>query len=692
MNDNKIEILAPSGGPDSVKAAVRCGADAIYLGSKEFSARASAKNFDDAELETTVQYCHRRGVKVYLTVNTIVFDSELAAVEALVRTACKVGVDALIVQNIGVASLIRGIAPDLPLHGSTQMTVHTLSGAKMLYEMGFKRVVLAREMTKEEIREIADNCPIELEIFVHGALCMSMSGQCYMSAMLGSRSGNRGACAQSCRLPFSVGKSRKKCNCHALSLKDNSIISYLSEMQAMGVASAKIEGRMKRPEYVACAVKACAESRDTGGVSAETAALLKGVFSRTGFTDGYYADNRGKPMFGTRLKEDVISADEKLLSKIRGLYKNERQSIAVDFDFTAEIGKKPVLSVSDGINSVTITGESACEKALNKPVTCQKCTEQLKKTGATQYFAGNIRCNLQQDVTLPLSAINALRRNALEKLDEKRGAIPERRLMPLTSGFSAPDRKSPPRLRARASTARLGKAFSEFDTVFVPLFSPDEDILKLIENGVSVGAEIPAAMFSMDSAIEKRLAEVKMLGVTDVYCQNIGAVYLAKQAEMTIHGGFRLNFTNTRDILWAEKFGFADTELSLEITLRQIKSLGGSLPVGIVSYGYLPLMLTRNCPNKSAGISCQDCKGHGEMQDRKGKKFILTCGKTATEVLNCVPLKLCDKLEELKNISFHTYYFTVENYVESVEKISEIHSNFLFLKDFTRGLYFRGVN
>lgn len=689
MKTNKIEILAPCGGFESVLAAVRCGADAVYLGSKEFSARASAQNFDNEELIKAVEYCHERDVLVYLTVNTVIFDEELPRVKNLIINACKAHIDAVIVQSIGVAQMIKRIAPDLPLHASTQMSVHSLSGAKALYEMGFKRVVLAREMTKEEIKEIADNCPVELEIFVHGALCMCMSGQCYFSAMLGSRSGSRGACAQPCRLPFSVGNSTGG---YALSLKDNSLVDYMRELEDLGVTSAKIEGRMKRPEYVAAAVTACKESRDTGFVTDETRELLTSVFSRTGFTDGYYKNNRGYEMFGTRQKSDVISASEKLLSKIRNIYKDETPKIEISFEFSAQINKNPILTVSDGKNQVTITGETVCEKALNKPLSQEKCISQLGKTGSTPYIAKEIICNLENEVTMPLSAINKLRRDALEKLSSIRKKREPYRIFEDAEDFNfEKTERFLSRKYAKTKTASLGNAFKEFDMVFVPLYSDNEEITRLIKEDFKIGAEIPAITFGNDNKILKRLKELKSIGIKDVYCGNIGSVYLAKKAEMRIHGGFRLNFTNTLDLFWAEEMGFADTELSIELTLEQIANLGGKIKTGIVSYGYLPLMITRNCPVKSKNISCKECGEKSFLQDRLGKKFILKCDGETTEILNSVPLKVIDKENSFKNLTFHTLNFTVENYVETVEKYLDFNSNLLFSEKFTRGLYFRGV-
>ena len=283
-------------------------------------------------------------------------------------------------------------------------------------ELGFKRVVLSRELSMEEIKEIRKATSMELEVFVHGALCMCVSGQCYFSAMLGSRSGNRGACAQPCRLPFSV----KGKNGYALSLKDNSIVDYLSELEKIGVNSAKIEGRMKRPEYVASAVTACRESLDLGFVTDKTRQYLTGVFSRSGFTDGYYKNKRGYDMFGIRRKEDVTSASEKMLAQIRNLYKEQPKKIALTAEFSLSQGEYPTLTVSDGTSTVSVKGESAGEIPLKSPVNEEKVKIQLEKTGGTPYFFSSIDFNISENVTLPLSAINNMRRNALDILSEKR--------------------------------------------------------------------------------------------------------------------------------------------------------------------------------------------------------------------------------------------------------------------------------
>ena len=685
---NKIEILAPAGSMDSVVAAVRSGADAVYLGEKEFYARSSAHNFDENELKQAVRYCHIHSVKVYVTLNTIVFDDEMQRLKEAILIAARADVDALIVQNMGVARLARQLVPSMHLHASTQMSVHSYLGVKALYEMGFERVVVSREMSRREL-EKACEIPVELEVFVHGALCMCVSGQCYFSAMLGSRSGNRGACAQPCRLPFSVGKAKDG---HALSLKDNSIIPYITQLEEMGVASAKIEGRMKRPEYVAAAVRACREQRDNGFVSDDTAEALKSVFSRTGFTDGYYTGKLGKEMFGTRTKSDVVSADEKLFSSIRQTYKDEIQNILISGKFTARLGENPVLEITDGEHTIIKKAELLCERAIKTPLDSERCKSQLTKTGGTAYKFEKLETCIDNDISLPLSALNSLRREVLAELDEKRSKVHSYTINNVEifkdiQPFEGKKRA----VRARTAGTKIGNGFKVCELVFVPLFSDIREIERLKNEGFKIGVEIPRGMFGREKQIETALNNVKAVGINDVLCHNIGALYQAKALGMTIHGGFGLNLVNTYDLLWAQEYGLKSVELSFELTFERINRLGATIDRGIISYGYLPLMLCRNCPNRSGGIDCKTCKNQSKMQDRKGKRFYLKCDGCCTEVLNCVPLFIADEEISKLSTSFNVLRFTVENYVENVENIKDFNG-FSMLKDkFTRGLYKRGV-
>ena len=672
---------------DSVIAAVRSGADAVYLGEKKFSARSSAHNFDADALCEAVRYCHIHGVKVYVTLNTIVFDDEFAQLADAIRLAAQADVDALIVQNMGVARLAREIAPDLPLHASTQMSIHTASGVRALYEMGFKRVVLAREMSAREIKECAE-IPVELEVFVHGALCMSVSGQCYFSAMLGSRSGNRGACAQTCRLPFSVGNHKGG---HALSLKDNSLIARLGELEALGVASAKIEGRMKRPEYVAAAVAACREQRDLGFVTDETARLLRGVFSRTGFTDGYFAGRIGREMFGTRTKGDVVSADEKLFAAIRARYKDEWQNIEISLRLTAQVGMPPVLTASDGVHTVSATGSCVCEEARTVALSEEKCRAQLLKTGGTAYKVSDLKLELDGNLSLPLSALNSLRRQALSALDDARAVVHHYKISGFTPAPPAPYCGGELETRARVTGTKLGKGFASLGLTYVPLFADIREIGRLRSEGYAVGVEIPRGMFGQEKQIRAQLRRVKECGVTDALCGNIGALALAKEQGFVLHGDFGLNLVNTYDLLWAQEYGLKDVTLSFELTFDRIRRLGGAIPRGVISYGRLPLMLCRACPQRSAGIDCKSCKNQGKMTDRKGKQFLLRCGGGAVEVLNCDVLYIAP--EELSDLplTFHILRFSVENYVEKVERTADFNRFLMLKENLTRGLYRRGV-
>lgn len=690
---NKIEILAPAGGMDSLVAAVRSGADAVYLGAKSFSARASAHNFDSEELKKAVAYCHIHGVKVYVTINTLIFDDEFEKLRETVLSVARADADALIVQNLGVARLVKSLVPDMPLHASTQMSIHTVSGVQALYEMGFKRVVVSREMSKEELIKAA-KIPVELEVFVHGALCMSVSGQCYFSAMLGSRSGNRGACAQTCRLPFCVGNKKSG---YALSLKDNSLIKYIDELEQIGICSAKIEGRMKRPEYVSVAVRACKEQRDFGFITEETESNLKSVFSRTGFTDGYYTNRLGENMFGVRRKDDVVSANEKLFSDIARSYKDELQNVEISGRFVAKFGKNPVLEISDGKHRVVQTAEAVCEKAINTPLDEEKCLKQLKKTGSTAYKFKNLEIEIDENISVPLSVLNQMRRESLAQLDNLRSKVNKYEINDVPLSYIQPKRNSGKEqgVRARFAGTKISDSFKACEMVFVPLFSDIREIERLKNEGFNVAVEIPRGMFAREEQIKTQLERVKTVGIEDVLCHNLGALHLAKGLKMNLHGGFGLNLVNTGDLLWAEEYGIKDVELSFELTFVRINSLGATIPRGIISYGHLPLMLCRNCPNKSIGLSCKSCKNASKMTDRKGKSFFLKCDGCCTEVLNYLPVYIAP--QEIKKLStdFHILRFTVENYVENVKEFKENKEfiPFSMLKDkFTRGLYKRGVN
>lgn len=684
-----IEILAPAGSMECVFAAVRSGADAVYLGAKSFSARSSAHNFDNEQLREAVKYCHVNGVSVHLACNTLVHDDEIKEALDLVEYACDIGVDAIIMQDIGLISLVRKFAPDMPIHGSTQLSIHTRRGVENLYKLGLTRVVLSRELSKNEIEEIAKDCPVELEVFVHGALCMSVSGQCCFSAMLGSRSGNRGSCAQPCRLPF---LSPDGGSGYALSLKDLSIINHLRELQNMGIASAKIEGRMKRPEYVAAAVSACRQVLDNGKVSAELLGKLEAVFSRSGFTSGYYTGKRGADMFGIRSKENVKAADSKTFASLHEIYKNERRHIPVNFKLDIFEDKSSLTVTDNEKNSFTANG-AIPEKAIKFPLDYEKCEKSMSKTGGTPYVMKNLEVNADDGLTMPVSALNAMRNACLKGLSELRGK-------PKTVKFSADsvseigtrENIRPKNYRARFTDCDISDNFLDSELIYVPAETDNKSLIELMDRGFAVAVEIPRGMFGIENKIYSDLKRVKSLGINEVLANNIGAVEMAKNLDMDIHGGFGLNLTNTESIKWAEKQGIIDTEVSFELTLEQISKLGGIIPLGIVSMGRLPLMLTRNCPAKCSGRKCKQCRNQtAYIKDRKGIDFPICCYGNCVEILNSVPVVMSDRKNEIKGVEFETLRFNVENSVEKEENLRCCKQNLTPKDGFTRGLYYRGV-
>ena len=698
----QIEILAPAGGFPSVEAAVRCGADAVYLGAKVLNARRNAANFDDLSLEETVKYCHERDVRVHLTLNTLMYDSEISQAVQVIEQACRADVDAVIVQDMGVVSLLQQICPQLPLHASTQMAVHNLEGALQMQQMGFQRVVLAREMSREEIARVVNGCDIETEIFVHGALCMCVSGQCYLSSMIGERSGNRGLCAQPCRLPHKVGAPGKPAgDSYCLSLKDLSLIERMEELKGLGITSLKIEGRMKRPEYVAAAVSACVQARE-GEIP--DISRLRAVFSRSGFTDGYFAGKLGREMFGIRQKEDVVSA-QGVLGELASLYRKEAQRVPVAFRFTLRPDVPAQLRCEDHRgNVVTVSGDLP-QKALNRPTDAQTVEKSLAKTGSTPYFPESIHCDLAPGLMLPVSALNALRREALEQLGERRGMLHHYQIQQLAQPVDVFPKHLDyryPALRARFHTMEgltqdmvdsLEMAILPLESVFNSFHNP---LLKE-ENLDKIAVEIPRMIFHNPPQIAQMLEQVYRFGIRKAVVHNIGAVYMAGKIGFFLIGGWGLNVANTLALEKYRELGLSETELSFELSVGRIRQLGDKLPYGVVSYGHLPLMITRNCPVKNA-MGCAKCgKKFRTVTDRKGVDFFVDCQNGCSQLFNGVPLYLADRMEEFQGIRFQTLYFTRET-PQQIRRIIEAYRHRygrgeagFSEKEFTRGLYYRNV-
>ncbi|MDD4311855.1 MAG: DUF3656 domain-containing protein [Eubacteriales bacterium] len=671
------EILAPVGGEEQLIAAVRSGADAVYLGGQNFNARRNAANFAETDLAHAVFYCHARGVEVYVTVNTVVLEQELPALEEEADRIAQSGADAVIIQDMAVLRLFAARYPTLKRFASTQTAVHNVDGAKFLESVGFDSIVLARELSLREIETICASVSIQKEAFIHGAHCMSVSGACYLSAMLGGRSGNRGLCAQPCRLNWTSGDHP-----YALSLKDMSLLPHLTELANAGVNSFKIEGRMKRPEYVAAATAACKLALAGKPYDAET---LRAVFSRSGFTAGYLKGKRDADMFGYRTKEDVTGADG-VLSSIAALYRNETPRIPVDLRFSLD-ESAATLSVSDGSRSVTAEGP-APERAIHRALDEESARKNLEKTGGTPFFVCRFEASIVDGLTLPASALNAMRRDALEELLTLRGKPVPHKWEPFS--FVPPERYrsklEQPVLWARFYQKAQITCADSFERILLPAEEIDAELIALF--GEQIVAQLPTVLFPEDEpAFADRLEALATLGLSSVWANNVYGVALGKRLGFTVHGGYGLNCTNTEALRFYAAQGLSSLTLSFELSMSAIKSLGGTMPRGIVSYGYLPLMQLRNCPVK-ASIGCAACGQAGELIDRMQVRFPIECNHYRTvSLLNSVPLDVAER--SMGGLDHQILYFTRE----TQEEIGSITRRFLAGTKtetaHTTGLYYR---
>ncbi len=647
----KPEILAPAGSAEQMVAAVRCGADAVYLGVGKHNARVGASNFDRDSLPHAVSYCHSRNVKVYVAMNTLVTDREFNDVKDEIRLIADCGADGVIVQDLAVAAMWRQFCPQMKLSASTQMTIHNIQGALEAESMGFNRIVLARELTLEEIKTIILSVNAEIEVFVHGALCMSVSGTCLLSSMLGGRSGNRGRCAQPCRLNFTCGERK-----YALSLKDLSLMEHVKALSDAGVASFKIEGRMKRPEYAAATVTALRKALDGENPDTET---LKAVFSRSGFTDGYFTGNRDLSMFGNRRLEDV-TASQSVMKKLKGLYKDEICKIPVTMNFKAN-SKESSLTVSDGIHSVSVQG-NVPQKAVNKSLDSEYAEKLLDKTGGTYFYTESIDCDISRNISLSASSINALRRMSLEKLYEKRsepepkefidGDIPHTDI--LVKGTET---------KIRVRFEKIDQIFDDvdIDKIILPLgeILRHKDCVRGI--GDKLICELPSLVFPEDEKnFADRLIKLQTTGVKEVIADNIGVLKIAAKYGFILHGGHGLNVLNSLSFESYLLLGMKDITLSPEMNMKLVTGISSANgEKGLVGYGFLPLMRFRTCPAQSKD-GCGNCKGNAEIKDRYGISFRVICsaGKYSS-LLNSVPLYIGDK--DYSAADFSVLYFTFDS-------------------------------
>ena len=692
-----LELLAPAGSMEAVTAAVQNGADAVYFGYGDFNARRNAKNFSQEEAAAAVSYCHMRGCKVNLTLNTLLTDRELPGAAQVAAHASATGIDAVIVQDLGVARMLRQSVPDLPIHGSTQMTVHNLDGVLQCADLGMTRVVLSRELSRNQIEYICQRSPIEIEVFGHGALCMCYSGQCFFSSVIGGRSGNRGLCAQPCRMKYGWnGKADR----YPLSLKDMSLAGHLRELQDMGVACLKLEGRMKRPEYVAVITgvysRALRENREP---TPEELKQLEQAFSRQGFTEGYYQHRLGPKMFGTRQDQEE---PKELFAQARATYQNgENRKEPVKFYALIQKDTPAQIAVQDKEGRVAYAEGPAPEAARNVPLTAEKVKGQLDRTGGTPYACEKIIARVEDGLALPLSTLNALRREALDRLSDQRIQPPERRHTDYQPGVRYENPKEPPVYTVSVRTAdQIGKKLLALKPalVYIPTdeAAAHPETVELCQSfGVPVAALLPRICTDDQlPMLDRELDKLKELGVTQALAGTLSTARHGMDRGFEVRGDYGLGVYNSQTMKELKRLGFISATASFESKLAQIRDISKTIPTEMIVYGRLPLMITENCIiyNHTGQHTCGNVN---MLTDRKGERFpVVKAWGCRNEIYNSKKLFLGSRTADFARLGLWgaRLMFTTENVQECAQVLERYLDRGSYQpNEFTRGLYYRDV-
>ena len=691
-----LELLAPAGSMEALRAAVQNGANAVYLGCGAFNARQSAKNFTPQTLVDAIKYCHIRGVAVHLTLNTLVSDRETKELCELIRHAAQHNIDAFIVQDLGVVQLCRQIAPHIPIHGSTQMTVHSLDGVKLCQAMGLSRVVLSRELSREEIRYICANTDMEIEVFGHGALCMCYSGQCYMSAMIGGRSGNRGRCAQPCRQSYGYTHWEDK---YPLSLKDNCLIPYLQELEDMGVASLKLEGRMKKAEYVATVTAVYRKALDEKQVTRPMMEALMTAFNRQGFTDGYYTGRINQKMFGIRV--DTKDDPDWLQAARQSFEAGETQLVDLKFRAVVSVDGSSLTATDPEGRTCQVTGPMP-ELARNVPLTGAVLAQRVAKTGGTPFRCVEVRTHVDPGLTISAAAINGMRRDVLNQLTALRARREEHPIRKPKTPQHYKGHTGLPGLNIQVTTKeQLTPKLLKLETtmLYVPMHILLEDVAlcqKLVQRG-RVAAVLPRIIHDGElPRIRAGLSDLKDLGVQDVLVSNLGHLIPVRELGFRLHGDFGLNIFNSISMNVLRSLEFSSATASFEMTLPQIRDLSKAVETELIAYGRLPLMITEHCliHNKTGECTCH--LRPSKLTDKTGAEFpIIKDGDNCRSVLlNGKKLSWLDRQDDLARLGLWAIRlsFTTEN----AREVDRVLGDYMEPMPFdpgacTRGLYLRGV-
>ncbi len=683
-----MELLAPAGNMECLKTAVEYGADAVYFAGKQFGARSFADNFSDEEVIEAAMYCRIRGVKTYVTVNTMTTDRELAELDRFIGVLANAGVDGVIVQDLGVLRRIKQICPQMPVHGSTQMTVHNLAGVRELESLGVSRVVLSRELSKVDMETILQGCKAEIEVFVHGAMCMSYSGQCLMSSVLGGRSGNRGKCAQPCRLPYHSGDGKEKTY---LSLLDMSLASHLAELKKMGIASLKIEGRMKGPDYIKAVVgtyRRCIDEMRKPTEEEEN--RMNRVFFRGGLTNGYYTGELGPRMFSFEKPENPYEKQDGT-----GDGKPyERKPFSVSCHLKLEEGKVPEIALSGAGKNVTCFGDMALEKAEKGAPEEDNIRKQLNKTGGTGFAFDNVTIEIKGTPFVPVKMVNGLRRDGLDALANELHQGAKKEFFPGPLQINQEKNWDDMKLTASVTTQEQFDAVCQFPfaKIDVPLHLVAENPEKFLAEKERILLNPPVIISDSEWVeVKGQISRMKEMGFCGLRAENIGS--FALEDKMEFWGGHRLNLANHLSLQEIRGFGGTVACLSAELNLAQIRDLQGELPTEVLGYGYLPLMITENCVLKN--MKQCPCDGKGMMVDRMGKTFpvIRDGNRCRSVILNTVPLYMGDKNDEMNGagVSYCRLSFTVES-AEETKRVCEMYiAGKEFSGEFTRLHYYKGV-
>jgi U32 family peptidase len=694
-----LELLSPAGSPEAVVAAVQNGADAVYMGLGIFNARRGAKNFSDEEFEKAVRYCRIRDCKVYVTMNTLIGDREAERATELARRVSALGADAILVQDLGLLSILKKAVPDIPLHASTQMSIHNLAGVEAAAEMGLTRAVLARELSLEQIKFITKHSPIETEIFVHGALCFCHSGQCYMSSLIGRRSGNRGMCAQPCRMEYSMGGRLE--DSHPLSLKDNCLADRLREIEDAGVACVKIEGRMKRPEYTGIVTgiysKVIKEHREPTEDEMQT---LTDAFSRQGFTQGYFNGDK-TDMFGVRAESDKI--DEKLYAEARREYMGrEERRVPVKFYALVNAGEAVKAAAMDNCGNKVVAFGAEPKKAIRQAISSEVMSERLAKTGGTPYYCEDVRSRVQNGLFLSASEINELRRKLVTALNERRAQPPARRSLPMPPMPTGQSAVTDPVMIYQVRTEeQLTEELAETkpDYIYIPvkLMYDRFDLAQLfIDQGAVPVAVLPRVI--TDDEVNKLFSMLRELfdrGINEALVGNIGHIKLARKAGMKTRADFGMNVFNSYSMEMLQQMGFMSATASFELRLAQVRDMAKCVPTELIVYGRLPLMVSDQCVISHSLGSCS-CRTPAQLSDRMGSTFPVVREYDHRNVIyNSRKLFMADKNDELCGIGLWgiRLMFTTEGARECVQVAKRYKGEGDYQpNDLTRGLYYRGVD